>query len=63
MVAQHIFIHDALYRRSILLDQFRHGLKIIGILNLVQLFPEEMSKLFTYSGKFLPMCIVCTYEA
>ena len=50
VVAQHIFTHDALYRRSVLLDQFTQGLKEMGLLPLLQHFPQEMSRLFTFSG-------------
>ena len=50
LVAQHIFTHDALYRRAALLDQMKEGLKAIGALQLIQAFPEEMSGLFTYTG-------------
>ena len=50
LVAQSIFSHDALYRRSSLLDQFRLGLREVGALQLVELFPDVMSKLFVYTG-------------
>ena len=50
LVAQGIFSHDALYRRSSLLDQFRLGLKEVGALQLVEAFPDLMSKLFVYTG-------------
>ena len=42
--------HDALYKRAILLDQFKEGLKKIGIFQLIAMFPEEMSGLFIYQG-------------
>lgn len=51
IVAQHIFTYDALYRRSVLLDQLKEGLKEIGILKLIQSFPAEMAPLFTYMGE------------
>jgi len=54
VVAQNIFAHDALYRRSILLDQFSHGLKEVGLLQLLKAFPNKMSKLFIYSGDLSP---------
>ena len=44
------FSHDALYRRSSLLNQFRLGLKEVGALQLVEAFPDLMSKLFVYTG-------------
>ena len=58
VVAQHIFTHDALYRRSALLDQMKEGLKAVGVLQLAQTFPEEMSTLFTYTGKLVAMVII-----
>jgi hypothetical protein len=51
VIAQHIFVYDALYRRSSLLDQFQQGLKHMGVLEVIEVFPEEMSKLFTYTGE------------
>ena len=49
-IAQNIMAHDALYKRAILLDQFKEGLKKIGIFSLIAMFPEEMSGLFIYQG-------------
>ena len=42
--------HDALYKRVVLLDQFKEGLRKVGIFQLIAMFPEEMSGLFTYQG-------------
>lgn len=50
IVAQHIFIYDALYRRSVLLNQFKEGLMVVGLLQLIQAFPIKLSTLFTYTG-------------
>ncbi len=49
-VAQNILAHESLYKKTILLDQFKEGLKKIGALQLIQLFPDEMSSLFIYQG-------------
>ena len=51
VVAQHIFVYDALYRRSSLLDQFQQALKHMGVLEVLEVFPDEMNKLFTYTGE------------
>ena len=49
-IAQNIMAHDALYKRAVLLDQFKEGLSRIGILQLIATFPNEMSGLFVYQG-------------
>ena len=40
MVAQSVLQHEALYKISKLLDQIQFGLKDIGILDVIQAFPE-----------------------
>ena len=35
-IAQDLFTFDALYKRQVLLDQLKEGLKSIGALNLIQ---------------------------
>ena len=50
IVAQEVLSYDALYRRSVLLDQFKQGLEEVGILRLITQFPNEMSSLFTFTG-------------
>ena len=42
--------HDALYKRAVLLDQLKEGLRKVGIFQLIATFPEEMSGLFIYEG-------------
>ena len=49
-IAQNIMAHDALYKRATLLDQFKEGLRKVGIFQLIAMFPEEMSGLFIYQG-------------
>ena len=49
-IAQNIMAHDAIYKRAILLDQFKEGLRKVGIFQLIAMFPEEMSGLFIYHG-------------
>lgn len=41
---------DALYKRAILLDQFKEGLRKVGIFQFIAMFPEEMSGPFIYQG-------------
>ena len=50
-VAHSMIAHDALYRRSPLLDQFSEGLKEMGIMELIKVFPIEMSPLFIATGE------------
>lgn len=51
IVAQNIIAHDALYRRAALLDQFSKGLKEMGLLQLIKVFPTVMLSLFVFTGK------------
>ena len=51
-IAQNLFTFDALYKRQVLLDQLKEGLKLIGALKLIQTFPNEMLSLFTFQGQF-----------
>ena len=48
--AQNILAHEALYKVSPLLDQFKQGLKKVDMLRLVQAFPDLYIALFTFSG-------------
>ena len=50
-IAQNLFTFDALYKRQVLLDQLKEGLKLIGALKLIQAFPKEMLPLFTFQGQ------------
>ena len=50
MVAQSVLQHEALYKISKLLDQLQLGLKDVGILDVIQAFPELFLKLFTFNG-------------
>ena len=50
-IAQNLFTFDALYKRQVLLDQLKEGLKLIGALKLIQTFPNEMLSLFTFQGQ------------
>ena len=47
---QNIMAQDALYKRAILLDQFKEGLRKVGIFQLIAMFLEETSGLFVYKG-------------
>ena len=49
-IAQNIMAHDALYKRVVLLDQFKEGLRRIGIFQLIATCPNEMSGLFINEG-------------
>ena len=48
--AQNILAHEALYKVSQLLDQFKQGLKKVDMLRLVQAFPDLYIALLTFSG-------------
>ena len=42
--------HEALFKISKLLDQFKEGLKKAKLLKLIQNFPEQFTPLFTFTG-------------
>ena len=52
-----------LYKRLVFVDRFKEGLKLIGALKLIQMFPNEMLSKFTFQGEltaFLkPQMCVC----
>ena len=52
-IAQDLFTFDALYKRQVLLDQLKEGLKSIGALKLIQTFPNEMLPMFTFQGQLV----------
>lgn len=43
--------HEGLYKLSILLDQFKEGLRMANILSLLESYPKEFAPLFTFSGE------------
>ena len=52
-IVQDLFTFDALYKRQVLLDQLKEGLKSIGALKLIQTFPNEMLPMFTFQGQLV----------
>ncbi len=51
VIAQDILSHEALFRISKLLDQFKDGLKKTHALKLILAFLELFQELFTYCGR------------
>ena len=49
-VAQSIMQHEALFKISKLLDQFKDGLNQAKMLKIIQNFPEQFSPLFVFEG-------------
>lgn len=48
---QDFILHDALIRGKSALDQVVMGLELVGLLNLIRLFPQEFEPLFTYQSR------------
>lgn len=53
-IAQSLLAHDALYKRTVLLDQLKDGLKQIGAYRLLSTFAEKLAPLFVYQGTLTP---------
>lgn len=51
VIAQSVMQHEGLYKLSVLLDQFKDGLRRVKMEKLIESFPNEFALLFTCSGK------------
>ena len=52
IIAQCILQHEGLYKISVLLDQFKDGLRRSSIIaKFIECFPKEFAPLFVCSGK------------
>jgi len=49
-VGQAVIQHESLFKVSNLLDQFKDGLKSVGILTVLQKFPQLFIHFFTFTG-------------
>ena len=51
VIAQSVMQHEGLYKLSVLLDQFKDGLKKTNIEKLIENYPKELAPLFICSGE------------
>ena len=58
VVAQFVMQHEGLYKISVLLDQFKEGLRRVNIENLIESYPNEFAPLFVFSGEIRAMDVI-----
>lgn len=46
-ITESIILYEALHKRKVFLDAFGEGMEVLGVLSLIQLFPEMMKPAFT----------------
>ncbi len=49
-VTHAVMQHESLYKVSTLLDQFKEGLNKMGVLPVIEKFPELFVSMFTFTG-------------
>ena len=51
VIAQSVMQHEGLYKLSVLLDQFKDGLRRTNVEKLIENYPKEFAPLFICSGE------------
>ena len=51
VIAQSVMQHEGLYKLSVLLDQFKEGLRRTNMDRMTENYPKEFAPLFVFSGE------------
>lgn len=60
VVAQSVMQHEGLYKLSVLLDQFKEGLRRANMENLIMNYPKEFAPFFVFSGEIKATDVIKT---